>query len=134
MIGSTDTRSHGYHPRECFTLYHVDRGAGYLSRCPTVNHVWFSTHKNEVDFELLNGNIEKIVRSSLTRLIRLIHRVFQVDAQRPKGLREPAAEYAAKLQVRDATLRTLLPLRGDVHGRRRAINRAQIGSRVLDLI
>ena len=95
---------------------------------------WFSTHKDEVEFELLNVNIETIARSSLTRLVRLIHRVFQVDAQHSKDLHEPAAEYAAKLQILDAALRTLLPVREGVHGRRRAINRAQILSRVLDLI
>ena len=30
--------------------------------------------------------LKKYARSSLTRLIRLIHRVFQVDAQHPKDL------------------------------------------------
>ena len=119
-------------------MLHVDsrRPASWLSITMSNELImsWFSTHEDEVDFELLNGNIETIARSRLARLVRLIHRVFQVDAQHSKDLHEPAAEYAAKLQVRDAALRTLLPLREDVHGRRRAINRAQILSRVLDLI
>ena len=119
-------------------MFHVDsrRPASWLSITMSNELImsWFSTHEDEVDFELLNGNIEKIARDPLARLVRLIHRVFQVDARRSKDLHEAAAEYAAKLQVLDATLRTLLPLREEVHGRRRAINRVEILSRVLDLI
>ena len=118
-------------------MFHVDarRPASWLSITMSneLAMSWFSSHEDEVDFELLNCSMEKIARSSLTRLVSLIHRVFQVAAQQ-KGLHEPAAEYAAKLQVRDAALRTLLPLREDVHGGRRAINRGRILGRVLDLI
>ena len=119
-------------------MFHVDarRPASWLSITMSNELLmsWFSTHEDEVDYQLLSGNVETIARGPLARLFRLIHRVFQVDAQHPKDLHAPGAEDAAKLQVRDAALRTLLPWRKDVHGRRRATNRAQMLSRVLDLI
>ena len=119
-------------------VFHIDsrKPASWLSVTISKELLtsWFATHEDEGDPALLNRNSVRVASRPLSRLIRLVRRVFQADARCANALYIPASGYAARAEVLDATLRTLLPLSSDRTVGRPAIHRAQILDRALGMM
>jgi AraC family transcriptional regulator, ethanolamine operon transcriptional activator len=67
-------------------------------------------------------------------LIRLAHRLFQIDAHAPEDLHTIAAEQAARVEIVEAVFRALLPLDCGPASARRGLHRRRILERALDLL
>lgn len=95
---------------------------------------WLASHEDEGHLVLLNRNLVGSASQPIAELIRLTQRLFRADVQCPGGLRGPAVENAARAEILDATLRTLLPVKSDRAVGRPAIRRAQVLDRALGLM
>ena len=95
---------------------------------------WFASHEDEGDPVLLNRNLVGSASRPIAELIRLTQRLFRADVQCPGGLCGPAVQNAARAEILDATLRTLLSVKSDRAVGRPAIRRAQVLDRALGLM
>jgi AraC family transcriptional regulator, ethanolamine operon transcriptional activator len=90
---------------------------------------WFASHEDQGDAVLLNRNLVGFASRPIAGLIRLTQRLFRAD-----GLCGPAVQNAARTEIVDATLRTVLPVKSDRTVGRPAIHRAQVLDRALGLM
>ena len=119
-------------------LFHreTSQPAGWLRVTMTIEAVksWFSSRMDEANPELLTRNLVRTAARPVAELIRLAHRVFEVDAQTEEGLRGPEKERAIGLEVLDAALRAVVPLADEAYPRRAVAHGAQALNRALAFI
>ena len=94
---------------------------------------WIEMHQDYVPILDVNRTLS-IDRLLLARLLRLAHRLFRMDAERPADLHRAGARYAATLEIADAVLRLALPSRDEKQVGRPACSRPHVIQRALGFI
>jgi AraC family ethanolamine operon transcriptional activator len=89
---------------------------------------WFASHEDEADPGLLTRNRVGPSDRPAAELIRLAHGVLQGDAERGDSVRGTPGESAARHEIRDAVLRSIVPAADDGRETRHVAH----GARVLD--
>jgi len=119
-------------------VFHIDsrQSASWLSVTISKDVLmsWFASHEDEGHPVLLNRNLVGSASRPIAELIRLTQRLFRADVRCPRGLCGPAVENAARAEILDATLRTLLSVKFHRAVGRPAIRRAQVLDRALSLM
>ena len=119
-------------------VFHVDsrQPASWLSVTISKELLlsWFAFHEDEGHPVLLNRNLVGFASRPIRELIRLTQRLFRADVQCPGGLCGAAVQNAARAEILDATLRTVLSVKSDRVVGRPAIRRAQVLDRALGLM
>lgn len=95
---------------------------------------WARTHADEFDFSLLGRNLVRDAGNGAAPLIRLAHRLFEIDAHAPESLHTIAAEQATRVEVLETVLRALLPGRARPAPPRRGLDHRRILDRALALL
>jgi len=117
-------------------VFHIDsrQPASWLSVTISKDVLmsWFASHEDEGHPVLLNRNFVGSASRPIAELIRLTQRLFRADV--PRGLCGPAVENAARAEILDATMRTLLSVKFHRAVGRPAIRRAQVLDRALSLM
>jgi AraC family transcriptional regulator, ethanolamine operon transcriptional activator len=94
---------------------------------------WAELHADEFDMRLLDGNVQQRASQSPLSLIVLARRLFHVDEQSAEHLHTPEAERAARAELMDTVLRTLLPLARGEEVNRRGMCHMKLLDRALEL-
>ena len=118
--------------------FHIDsrQPASWLSITISEERLmsWFASHEDEGHPVLLNRNLVGSASRPIAEVIRLTQQLFRAGVRWPGGLCGPAVENAARTEILDATLRTLLSVKSDRAVGRPAIRRAQVLDRALTIM
>ena len=121
------------------SLFHAvtERPIRWLNLAVSVDLVWewARAHADEFDSALLDRSLTRRGAQSAAPLIRLAHRLFQIDAQSSELLRTPAAERAARNEVLGCLFRALRPSdTSERPAQRTCANRLRVLGKAIDLV
>lgn len=121
-----------------YQVFHIgaDQPTSWMSvtLSSALMEAWLRAHACEANASALARNFCKTASASVTSLIRCVHRLLAVGEDSPDDLHRVAAQEAARRDIVDATMRTVMPMVDCRQFGRPAIDRTRILSHALGVI